>query len=151
AAVSSNPARSTPAQGPAAFLDACVGVLEATRPPLEGLVLVLAPAIVEDSEALGPYLNALLVDAPELHACRIVLVLDADQPVPQLVINELGDAAVICDCATDPEQKRRDLQALVKSEGNGGPAAGAWPAGVVAPRRPNAPPEVDPAVRDAAL
>ena len=126
------------------FLTASLAVLGALRPPLDGLVLVLAPTLVDDVNEVDADLAALL-GRPELAPARVVLVLDHDAGVPARTLEWLGDAALACDCRTDPRQKRADLQAVVDG---GGVAA---PAGVAPPRRVNAPPPPDPAVRDAAL
>lgn len=133
------------------FFTTCVALLDALRAPLDGLVLVLAPSIVRAIGDLDADLLALFARA-EFGSCRIVLVLDVDDGLPSRTLEGLGTASIVCTCATDPDQKRRDLQALAGGNGSAAPAAaGAGPAGVTPPRRPNAPPDVDPAVRDAAL
>lgn len=133
------------------FFTTCVAVLDALRAPLDGLVFVLAPAIVAGIEDLDADLLALFA-RPEFESCRIVLVLDVDDGLPRRTLEGLGKASIVCTCVTDPDQKHRDLQALVGGNGAAVPAAaGAGPAGVTPPRRPNAPPDPDPAVRDAAL
>jgi hypothetical protein len=132
------------------FFNASVAVLDALQPPLDGIVLVMAPTIVNDSERLSEDLVALFA-RQEFARARIVLVLDVDVPLPVTVVDALGPGAIVCECITDPEQKRRDFEALVNPGGNGPPVPGAAPVGVTPPRRVNAPPELDPAVRDAAL
>jgi hypothetical protein len=133
------------------FFVACVAVLDALRPPLDGLVLVVAPAIVGAPDAFDVDLCSLFA-RPELRACRIVLVLDVDVALPARVIEALAAQSLVCHCGTDPEQKRRDLHVLVDAEGgDASAAAGAAPAKTIPPRRCDAPPDLDPAVRAAAL
>src|SRR5262249_26656178 len=58
----------------------------------------------------------------------------------------------VCVCASDPNQKQRDLDVLVGGASDEAlPAPGAWPVGVTPPRRFNAPPAPNPEERDAAM
>ena len=141
-----------PARVPAAadpglnlFIGAGAAVLDAQRAPLDGVVLVLAPTVVTAPDALDADLG-LMLSRPEVRGCRVVLVLDVDVDPPYRTLAWLGAAALLCVCASDPAQKRRDFQHLLTSA-----APGAAPAGVTPPRRPGVPPAPDPAVRDAAL
>lgn len=129
------------------FLSVCVAVLDALRPPLDGLVLVLAPTVVEDAEHLDADLTCLLT-RPEIAGCRVVLVLDVDVPPPAFALRTLDNAALVCACVTDPAQKRRDLQVVVGLD-SAAPPAGVWPSGVVPPRRVDAQPEPSAAASEA--
>jgi tetratricopeptide (TPR) repeat protein len=124
--------------------------LGALRAPLQGLVVVLAPAVVEDPGAFEQDLTALL-RSPALARCRLVLLLADDLPLPRELLEELGEAALLSDCRVDPAAFEADVEALLAS-GEGGALAGtARPRGVVPPRRVDDPPELPKEQRDAAL
>jgi tetratricopeptide (TPR) repeat protein len=124
--------------------------LGALRAPLRGLVVVLAPTVVEDPSALEQDLIA-LVRSPSLSGCRMVLLLGDDIPLPERLLEELGEAALRSDCRVDPAAFEADVEALLAS-GEGGTMAGvARPRGVVPPRRVDDPPELPKEQRDAAL
>ena len=140
-------ARSGPRPDLDHFLSVSVAVLDALRPPLDQLVLVLAPTVVDSAEQFDADLTGLLTRA-EFASCRVILVLDIDVPPPAFTLQTLGAAALVCECLTDPAQKQRDLQALVGLDGTA-PIAGVWPLGVVPPRRIDAKPEQSAAVVEA--
>jgi hypothetical protein len=58
------------------FRDACVGVLRAEIPPLDGWVLVIAPSIVDEPDVLRREING-LQDDPALRKCRWIVVLES--------------------------------------------------------------------------
>lgn len=131
-------------------------VVSALRAPLEGVVLVLAPTVIEDTEAFWTDLVCLL-GAPELDPCRVVVVLDAELcPLPRRLIEPLGSGTqvLLCDCTVDPDQLGRDLEAMLAGGDPGAPRAagvGALPRGVTPPRRVDDPPEIPVEQRDALL
>jgi hypothetical protein len=141
--------RATSNGGLALFLSTCVAVVDALPPPLDGLVIILAPTAVQNIEALDADLTE-LITKQEFSRCRIVLVLDGEVGLPVRTL-ALVNPAIVCSCVPDPVQKRRDLDVLVESGGDGRVVAGAVPHGVTPPRRINAPPPLDPASRDVAL
>jgi tetratricopeptide (TPR) repeat protein len=124
--------------------------LGALRAPLRGLVVVLAPAVVEDPRAFEQDLIA-LVRSPALTGCRLVLLLADDIPLPKRLLEELGEAALESDCRVDPAAFEADVEALLASGDGGGMAGVARPRGVVPPRRVDDPPELPKEQRDAAL
>ncbi|WP_437764914.1 hypothetical protein WMF27_32765 [Sorangium sp. So ce281] len=132
----------------APFRGAAGAVVAALRPPLEGLVVAIAPTVVEDAEALGNEIEALITE-PALGPCRWVWMVDAAAPWPAL-LDRLGqDRAMRCECAPDPGQRDEDLRALVQApNATFGRAA---PRGVQPPRRVDEPPPLDPAVRERML
>ncbi|WP_437478990.1 hypothetical protein WME75_31790 [Sorangium sp. So ce1014] len=127
-------------------------VLRASREPLRGLVLVVAPTIVDDARALDEEVARLLA-ARELAACRIVLVLDLDEPPPRRAMAVAGPLAVETRCAVEPRQKQADFTAFLASAPDGARASGGvvGPRGVAPPRRVDAPPELPREQRDALL
>jgi len=83
----------------------------ALRPPLAGLVVVLAPPRVEAAEAFVADVQALL-DAPSLQAVRWVVIEADSQHLGGLVI-QLGAArALAVDMRVSEADQRRDLAAL---------------------------------------
>src|SRR5690606_11312555 len=92
-------------QGPtgrAAFRSTAAAILEAMVAPRAGVVVVLAPTIVQHAAALEDDLTALMGD-PALWACRWVLVLDLDVPPPKTLLGALGsERALVTTCAVDP-------------------------------------------------
>lgn len=143
AAVPARPGATPPPLQP--FEASASAVLQALRAPLEGLVIVLAPTVVDDVEALGAELWALMT-APPLRPCRWVLVVDAEASAPSF-LEHMGPHAIRSRCVPDPEQQREDFAALVAD-----PQLGrAGPRGVDRPPRVDDPPPLDPAVRDQAL
>jgi tetratricopeptide (TPR) repeat protein len=129
------------------FQEAGAAVLRALQAPLEGLVLVMAPAMVEELDAFGAEFEALIAD-PALRQCRWVWLLDETAPWPSL-LKRLGTRAIQCDCVPDPEKQKGDLATLVSSP----PASFgcAAPRGVTLPKRVDAPPPLDTKQRDAML
>lgn len=122
----------------------------ALHPPLESLVVVLAPTVVESPAQLERELE-LLLGQSELAACRFVLVLDADLPLPKGLLGDLGDSASNCDCVVSAQGFEDDLSALLGGEGARRLVSGAAPRGVVPPKRVDDPPEVSPEKRDELL
>lgn len=141
------PAGLSPEQAAVSFRDAGAAVLRALQPPLEGYVFVLAPAVVEDVDALGAEVEQLLRD-PALRRSRWVWVLDEAAPWPRL-LEQLGKRAMRCDCVPDPAKHAGDLAALVSSSPQSFGRAG--PRGVTPPKRVDDPPPLDPTQRDALL
>lgn len=127
--------------------EACASLLGALRPPLEGFVWVLAPAVVEDLEVMGREIEALAVD-PALRRCRWVWVIEAGQPWPS-ALERLGPAGVRCECIPDPGQQKRDLDALLAGPPTMIGRAG--PRGVTPPKRIDDPPPMPREERDAVL
>lgn len=113
--------------GFAAFPATLAALLQAMAPPLTGVVLVLAPGVVEAPEVLADELTGLLVD-PALERVRLVWLVDTDAPLPQMLLDSLGpERALVTDCAVDQAAQTRDLAALL---GGGDPNrfGTAWPA-----------------------
>ncbi|MBX3269698.1 MAG: hypothetical protein KF729_05530 [Sandaracinaceae bacterium] len=113
-------------------------VLSALRPPLEGLVVVLAPTRVEDGAAFESALLELL-RRPELTRARFVAVEVGEAALPRLH-EELGSAALRSRCERDDAAFADDLNALMRSVDPSLPgparAGAAWPRGVIVPPRP---------------
>ncbi|NVB37012.1 hypothetical protein G6O69_04165 [Pseudenhygromyxa sp. WMMC2535] len=125
-------------------------IAQVMAPPLDGLVLVLAPTIVEDGAALEADLMALLAE-PDLARCRWILVLDVDVEPPRALLDALGqDYAQTTICVVDPDAQRRDLAAML---GGSDPKhfGAAWPVGVTPPPRVDDPPPLPKPARDQAL
>lgn len=139
-------------QGPsgrAAFRTTAAAILEALVAPLDGLVVVLAPPVVQQPAALESDLTALAGD-PALQGCRWVLLLDVDVAPPTTLIDALGpERVLVTPCQTDSAQQRRDLQAMLASDPARFGTAG--PVGVQPPRRVDDPPPLPREQRDAAL
>ena len=136
--------------GLAGFATTVTLILRAMVAPLEGLVIVLAPGVIEDVAALQDELMALLSE-PALERCRWVLLLDHQLPLPRALIDNLGpERCLITDCVVDDETQRRDITAML---GAGNPAhfGTAWPTGVQPPPRVDDPPPLAKEHRDAAL
>jgi tetratricopeptide (TPR) repeat protein len=122
----------------------------ALRPPLAGLVIVLAPPRVETPEAFIADVRA-LIDAKPLAAVRWIVIESDSQHLGDLVV-ELGAAhALGVDVRVSQEDQRRDLAALAgPAPAPGAPllpphpwvpwsSGGAMPA-AAAPRRVDDPP-----------
>jgi hypothetical protein len=136
-------------QGPTAFRTTAAAIGESMVAPLAGLVVVLAPSIVQHPTQLESDLTALMGD-PALQRCRWVLVIDLDVAPPQILIDALGpQRSLVTRCRIDPAQQTRDLSAML----GGDPArfGTAFPVGVVPPRRVDDPPPLPKEQRDAAL
>jgi tetratricopeptide (TPR) repeat protein len=128
-------------------------VLHALRPPLEGLVVVLAPTVVDDPRTFEAELD-LLLSSSEISDLRLVLVIDADIPPPARLAAALGQHAVTCRCVVDPDELERDLAPLLAAgdpDAREGSRSGAGPRGVVPPRRVDDPPEIPRERRDEVL
>lgn len=139
----------TATQGPTAFRTTAAAIAESLVAPLAGLVIVLAPAIVQQPERLESDLTALMGD-PALQKHRWVLVIDLDVAPPQTLIDALGpQRALVTRCRIDPAAQSRDLSAML----GGDPKrfGTAFPVGVTPPRRVDDPPPLPKEQRDAAL
>lgn len=118
-------------------------LLVASCAPLRGLVVVLAPAGVEDPAHLEHEL-LWLVNMPALGEVRFVVV---DLGAPSIGGGGLGDAHARVECRVDELEARRELRASIEAAesavpGAPGPArtGAAWPRGVAPPsRRPRTP------------
>jgi hypothetical protein len=140
-----------PGLGATAFAAAARAICDALPPPMRGLVLLIAPAVVEGDEAFAADISA-LVDAPDLAGCRWVVVVDSDRPRPAL-LTAMGERAIDCECTIDPAKRDEDLDALL-ADGGGADDAGrmtASPRGVVPPRRVDDPPQLAEEQRDTVL
>ncbi|CAN94248.1 hypothetical protein sce4085 [Sorangium cellulosum So ce56] len=152
ASLGQSPAAAGPSPYLAVFELMAGAVLRALRGPLQGLVLVVAPTIIDDARALDEEIARLLA-ARELLACRIVLVLDLDDPPPRRATAVARPLAVETRCAVDARQKQADFAAFLASASDGARASGGvvGPRGVAPPRRVDAPPELPLERRDAIL
>jgi tetratricopeptide (TPR) repeat protein len=116
--------------------DACAALINALRPPLDGFVIVLTPAMVTNLNVMGSEIEALANDSA-LEACRWVWVLDAENPWPD-VLDRFGDRGLRCQCIPDPEQQKKDFAAMIAAPpmmiGRAGPR------GITPPRRIDEPP-----------
>ncbi|MCH9681443.1 MAG: hypothetical protein K0V04_08420 [Deltaproteobacteria bacterium] len=133
-----------------AFRTTAAAILEAMAPPLEGLVIVLAPTVVEQAAALEASLTGLMGD-PALQRCRFVLAIDHEVPLPRTLLDALGpDRAQTTLCRVDPNAQKRDLDAMV---GGSDPTqlGMAGPVGVTPPPRVDDPPPLPKEERDEAL
>ena len=143
AAVSSGP------NGLAAARATLVTVMQAMAAPLAGIVLVLAPTIVERVDRLETEIASLLGD-PALESLRVVLVIDHELPLPDVLLRALGEArALVSVCRVDAATQAADLRAMLS--GDPKRMGIAWPVGVVAPARVDEPPVLPPEQRDAML
>lgn len=136
--------------GFAAFRDTAAAILAAVNKPLSGLVIVLAPTIVDDPGKLEAELFELLGD-PDLRGCRWVLCLDVDLPWPGAMLHALGqERALATECRVNDAQRAKDFAAAL---GSTDPTkfGTAWPVGVVPPPRVDDPPPLPREQRDAAL
>ncbi|HXU63774.1 MAG TPA: hypothetical protein VN962_18880, partial [Polyangia bacterium] len=77
--------------------------------PLNGAVVVLAPAQIEDAALFHQELSA-LVAAPQLAHVRWIVV-EADGAAARELVVALGPRALDCDCLVDEAQQQRDLAA----------------------------------------
>lgn len=117
-------------------------ILQAVREPLHGVVLVLAPARVEEPETFEREVRELMRRS-ELAAARWV-IMDVQEAALEGLHEELGERAMRCECVRDDAAFAQDLNALMTSvdpEMPGPAKAGAaWPRGVIPPPRPGEPP-----------
>lgn len=113
-------------------------VLGALRPPLDGLVVVLAPTRVDDATSFERDLTELM-RRPELRPIRWIVLHFDDAPLTDLVA-ALGNSALSSTCIEDPDELTRDLATLASGMdpmATGHARAGAaWPRGVHPPTRP---------------
>jgi hypothetical protein len=131
----------------APFKEACLGIDRALREPLRGGVIVFAPTLLDNLETMEVEIQTLACD-PDLRRFRWVWVLDASQPWPN-ILGEFGEFAIRCECIPDPEQQKKDFDALVSP---GTAAFGrAGPRSVKPPRRVDDPPEIPREQRDELL
>ena len=138
--------RATPASGKP-LVDFAMQVQQlalARVPPLEGLVVVLAPVAVSD---VGDWDNAVgeLVATPSLSEVSWVVIDLVTLAIPK-TLRALGDKALATTCVVDEKEARDELARqidLSAAAAAGAPAAaqtgGAWPRGVVPPSRSRAP------------
>ena len=123
--------------------------LTCVAPPLEGLLVVLAPVWVNDAAAWVATLHPLLT-RPELAAARWVIVDPEDGPA-RAVAEALGPLAEVCDARIDPAASARDLAAMLSGMGAAPPGSSAARAAGMAgpreapPRRIRQPPAPTPA------
>lgn len=112
-------------------------VLQCVRPPLEGLVIVLAPALIEDGGLFEAELRELVMQ-PELAAARWI-VMDMQEAPLAALHEELGARAMQNACVRDDAAFVQDLNAMMASvdpELPGPARAGAaWPRGIIPPPR----------------
>lgn len=137
------------ANGFAAFRATLGAIMAALAPPLRGLVVVLAPTLVEQPQQLEAALAQLIAD-PSLARVRWVLVLDVDVAVPAQLVASLGELALVGEYRVDDAEQARDLAAMLKPSD---PArfGTAFPPGVTPPRRVDDPPPLPLEQRNAAL
>ncbi len=130
---------------PAAFAATLGAVLDALRAPLEGLVVVLAPTVVDGSPAIEPVLHALF-EHPSLGRARWVLAVDESVAPFAALVGAPSLRCVTSRAVVDAATLDRDLDAIVS------PAGGvAMPRGVTPPRRVDDPPPLPREKRDEAL
>jgi hypothetical protein len=143
---------STPA---AAFGRLLRAALDAVRPPLEGLLVVFAPAWVNDAGAWRATLGPLLA-RPELTAARFVIVDTEDGPARSLA-EQFGARAEIADGRIDPAATKAGMAAMVAAMASAPPGGGAARAAGLAgpreapPRRIKDPPVLTPEQRARAM
>ncbi len=126
---------STPA---AAFARLLRAALDAVQPPLQGLLVVFAPAWVSDAAGWRTDLGALLT-RPELAGARFVAVDPEDGPA-RPVAEALGARAEIADGRIDAAAARQAMAAMVAAMAAAPPGAdGARAAGMAGPREPPPP------------
>ncbi len=139
----------TPA-GLIALRTALAALVEILAPPLTGLVVVLAPGVVEAPDRFADELAALLGD-PALVRARFVWLIDVDTPAPRALLDALGpERALVTDCLVDPAAQARDLAAMLGGD-QPDRFGTAYPVGVEPPARIGAPPPLAPELRDQAL
>lgn len=133
-----------------AFRTTAAAIGRSTAAPLRGVVVVLAPTIVEEPAALEAALIELMGDAA-LQGCRWVLALDVDVAPPRTLLDALGpERSLTTVCRIDEATQKRDLDAMLRG---GDPArfGMAGPVGVIPPPRVGDPPPLPKEQRDAAL
>lgn len=135
----------TPEERVASFGRLAANLLRALPSPMSGLVVVLAPTVVERMPALEEEVARLLASA-ELKDCRFVLLLDSDFAVPATLLKGCGSRALVCECIVSSRSQDRDLEVMLAQE-----SYLAGPKGVAPPRRVDDPPELPKEERDAAL
>lgn len=82
-------------------------------PPLEGLVVMLAPTRIEEPESFERELRD-LITRPELSGVRWVIV-DVQEASLDALHEELGEAALRSECVRDDDAFADDLNALMSS------------------------------------
>jgi hypothetical protein len=126
--------------------------LDAQRhvPELTGLVLILAPTVLEGRSAFADGIRALL-RIPSLGSVRVVVVEPADGPAKPLFA-DLGEAAMHVEAIVDPAIHREEQLALLAAAAAA--KTGATPevsAGYAGPKDVTAPPRAGKPPRDAPL
>jgi tetratricopeptide (TPR) repeat protein len=136
--------------GLAVFRGTVAAILDAMAEPLRGLVIVLAPTIVERPDALEAALLQLLSDA-RLQRARWVVMVDVDVPPLEGLLDALGEERqLVGEYRVDEAQQRRDLAAMLQP-GDPSRFGTAFPVGVQPPPRVDDPPALPREQRDAAL
>jgi tetratricopeptide (TPR) repeat protein len=115
-------------------------VVDARCPPLDGLVVVLAPTRVEDARDWQRDVRVLL-DAPRLSEVRWVVV-EPECSTLDPVLEALGGRGLSNTCQVDEEALQEELGRMLDAASGAAPDApgpaqvgAAWPRGVVPPRR----------------
>lgn len=135
----------TPGDTLAAFATTVASVIAAVRAPLEGVVVVLAPTVIDPLRAVEAELMALFAQ-PALSRVRWVIAVDEAAPPMPALVAEPSLLCVVSRAIVDPAALDRDLDAIA------GPSGGvARPSGVVPPPRVDDPPPLPRETRDAAL
>ncbi len=131
------------------FAGTLAQMLASLRAPLQGMVVVLAPTIVDDDDALEQRLVELLTN-DQLRQARWVVVLGEQRSPSTTLLRALGSGALVTECIVDQSQQERDLEDLLAS--GRGPSFGvAAPRGVIPPSRVDDPPPLTAEQRDAGL
>jgi tetratricopeptide (TPR) repeat protein len=128
-------------------------VLAANRPPLDGLVVLLALGAVERPKDFEREL-ATFVRSPALASVRWIVV-ELDRSSIEGTIAELGETARTASVRLDDKRARLELELQFRASTSAGPDApglaqvgAAWPRGAEPPKR-NAPPPLDDAQKEA--
>ena len=128
---------STPA---AAFARLLRAALDGVRPPLDGLLVVLAPAWVNDAQSWRAALGSLLPRA-ELARARFVVVDPEDGPA-RTVAEQLGNHAEMADGRIDDGAAKQAMTAMVAAMASAPPGADASRAAGLAGPRELPPPRI---------
>lgn len=134
-----------------AFRTTAAAIGRSTAAPLRGVVVVLAPTVVEEPATLESALTELMGD-PALQGCRWVLALDLDVTPPRVLLDALGpERALTTVCRVDEAQQKRDLAAMLGGGADAARFGVAGPVGVTPPPRVGDPPPLPKEQRDEAL
>jgi tetratricopeptide (TPR) repeat protein len=141
--------------GVATFARTLRAALAAVEPPLEGLLVVLAPAWVSDANGWRATLAPLLA-RPEFGRARFVVVDTEDGPA-RPVAEALGPRAEIAEARIDPAAAKQAIAAMVAAMASAPPGAEAARAAGLAgprelpPRRAKQPPPLTPEQKQQAM